>query len=83
MPVAVVSSDVLTLGAGRIGQSRGRALACSIDGLRAEMHAGSQLFKGLIYLCLAMLLILGLREVFFPVPAGPGSSGRPRTRGTD
>jgi hypothetical protein len=57
-----------------------------VDGYRLEYHAGGMLFAGLTYVLLAVLVLLLLREVFFPVARAtdaPGARPGRRARGTD
>ena len=54
---------------------------CSIDGYVTEHHTGGTLFSSLLYLLLALVVLLVLREVFLPLTAAAGLTFR--ARGTD
>ena len=55
----------------------------SIDGYRTEHHSGGMLFVGLIYILLAVVVLLILREVFFPLVMAEPLRARARARATD
>jgi len=52
--------------------------ATSIDGFATEHHTGGMLFSSLLYLFLALVVLLVVREIFLPLTAAAGVTFRAR-----